>query len=142
MKYAHSNNEIGDYHALDNHLVNVATLSREFLANTKLERFAYLSGLFHDLGKINPDFQKKLKEQSNNRVDHKGLGVAFARKLTNSGFLCRIIAAHHGGLKNFKSFENNRKTKMKKTTNSYIYIYIYIYPPNIKNSCCLLNISS
>jgi len=106
MKYAHSNNEIGDYHALDNHLVNVATLSREFLANTKLERFAYLSGLFHDLGKINPDFQKKLKEQSNNRVDHKGLGVAFARKLTNSGFLCRIIAAHHGGLKNFKSFEN------------------------------------
>lgn len=106
MYIAHSKNDVGRRHDLYGHLISTADRANAFLQNKPLSDLAYLAGILHDLGKIHPDFQNKIQEQSDDRVDHKGLGVAFAKKLTNSEFLCRIIAAHHGGLKNFKPFEN------------------------------------
>lgn len=95
---AHSANDTGREQPLVEHCQNVADLAINF-TNPLLQVYAKYAGIFHDIGKLHPEFQEKLKNSSNKRVDHKGLGVGLAKKYC-SKILQFVVAGHHGGLKN------------------------------------------
>ena len=53
MFYAHSvdGRQVSEWQLLDEHLVNVAELARRFAEEFGAGEWAYLAGLWHDLGK-------------------------------------------------------------------------------------------
>src|SRR5690606_29622574 len=80
--FAHSGilHDKSDWQSLREHLQAVAKLAAELAEHLGLEKAAYTAGLFHDLGKYNPDFQLRLEGQ-NIRVDHSTAGAAVLTKL-------------------------------------------------------------
>ncbi len=60
--YAHSlkGRPPEEWQALDEHLKNVAKLAADFARPFGGEKWAYLAGLWHDLGKYSNAFQAKL----------------------------------------------------------------------------------
>jgi len=77
-------------HDLDAHLNAVAKLAQQFASTFNLDSstWAYLSGLWHDLGKYSPDFQTYLYsastahgEEPKSRVNHSSAGALHARQL-------------------------------------------------------------
>ncbi|HNO75577.1 MAG TPA: CRISPR-associated helicase Cas3' [Nitrosomonas mobilis] len=95
--YAHSNNQLGKWHPLAEHLRFVGLLARKFAANTKWSDEAELSGLLHDLGKYADRFQARLKGQDSG-LDHwsQGAWVALAEHHAITAALA--IQGHHVGL--------------------------------------------
>ncbi len=95
------------WHYLDDHLRAVAEQAREFAEVFGAGELAYLAGLWHDLGKFNPEFQKYLvachdasrngKEAPTKKVPHAIHGSSFARK-AKIQLLSQIIYGHHGGI--------------------------------------------
>lgn len=105
MYYAHSKNDAGDRQGLLEHLRGVATRAREFAAPLGAADLAEAVGLWHDLGKFNPDWQQYLREcetdpkrRFGKKIDHKAAGALLA---CDGGYdkLALIVQAHHGGLK-------------------------------------------
>ena len=58
--HAHTPNSEGLWHDLLKHLIEVAEIAREFAEKFGAAEFAYVLGLLHDLGKVNPLFQEYL----------------------------------------------------------------------------------
>lgn len=103
--YAHSGNDDlkSDWQRLSDHLFSVAKLAAECARPIGLEKAAFIAGLFHDLGKYNVDFQRRL-EGINISVDHSTAGAQVLAGLT-SGYDKAIaeivnycILGHHAGL--------------------------------------------
>ena len=101
--YAHSANDLGERQLLVDHLRNVAILAREFAEHFDGGDLAFLAGLWHDVGKADPEWQRRLIECENGTrqrigIDHKCAGALLAEEvgLWTVGLL---IHAHHGGLK-------------------------------------------
>lgn len=63
MIIAHKDDK-GRVQSLDDHLINVARHSKEIGDQVGLGNFAYLLGLFHDLGKADEKFQRKIANSS------------------------------------------------------------------------------
>ena len=63
LPFAHSPNNRGIPHDLVKHLKDVAKQAK-FAAKFDAADLGYLSGLWHDLGKFNPAFQRYLKAQT------------------------------------------------------------------------------
>ena len=103
MAYAHTRNDQGKRHDLVDHLQAVAALASQFAAPFGASELAHYLGLWHDLGKFNPDFQNYLLQAETGKrsrgPDHKAAGVhvALEQKL---GPLALPLQGHHGGLKN------------------------------------------
>lgn len=93
-------------HALGDHLHAVALLAGQFAAHFSSADWAELAGLWHDLGKYQPDFQRKLRGEKFS-VEHSGAGAAYAMSLNPSMAypLAFVIAGHHAGLANWKRSE-------------------------------------
>ena len=51
-------------HLLDNHLKSVAALARRFAQSFGTGEWAYLAGLWHDLGKYSKEFQNMIRSAS------------------------------------------------------------------------------
>jgi len=102
MLYAHTPNDDGQWHALADHLENVATLAAGHAAAFGSADAAWWAGILHDAGKASVAFQDYLRlcfEQPNRKhttVDHKGAG--FLRALEILQPLAIPIQGHHGGL--------------------------------------------
>jgi CRISPR-associated endonuclease/helicase Cas3 len=105
-----------EWHLLKNHLEDVAKLAREFASAFGADDLAYCLGLWHDLGKCNPEFQKYLQACYANPAhkrrgpDHKAAGAKLAFDYIQP--LALLIQGHHGGLKSpadFKQWFNERK---------------------------------
>ena len=115
---------------------NVALLAAKFASPFGGEQWAYLAGLWHDLGKYNPAFQKKLYDANGieahietvpGRVVHSEAGGHLAcLKNWPTGvdrLLSWLIMGHHTGLADFSSEHIGAKAlkpKMEGTERSQI----------------------
>lgn len=106
--YAHSRegSDPSEWQSLEEHLCNVAELASQFAASFGYENWGRALGLFHDAGKVNPAFQRRLFG-SREQVDHgaPGASAALFRYTSalgdaNGCLLAFPIAGHHGGMPN------------------------------------------
>lgn len=107
--YAHTQNDQGNKHSLEEHLLSVAAMASKFskdFYHGQFERIAWLIGLLHDIGKVNPLFQKYLQDIEMGvpcrKTIHAPWSALFAHR-TNTQTEMRIIlglpiAGHHSGL--------------------------------------------
>ena len=102
--HAHSlpNKPREDWHELDKHLGDTARLADEFAADFA-PGWGYLAGLWHDLGKYQEAFQRRIDQDANAhvdiKVDHSIVGALVAQD-KRAAPLSFVIAGHHGGLSN------------------------------------------
>lgn len=104
QNYAHSTSEACQtWQTLADHLRQVASQAYERAAPLGLERAAFTAGLYHDLGKYDPAFQRKLAGEEN-RVDHSTAGAAVLLKdappqdQIPREMIAYAILGHHAGL--------------------------------------------
>lgn len=96
MYYAHSANDIGNWHPLAAHLSSVAHLAKAFASESAWRDEAHLAGLLHDLGKYADRFQRRLHGEESG-LDHWSQGASLA--LTNRAVGAALaIQGHHIGL--------------------------------------------
>lgn len=84
MFYAHSlEHDLNSdpWQELATHLNNVGNLAAEFCESFDSREWGRLAGLWHDLGKYDPDFQRKLRGERIS-VEHSGQGIAVANART------------------------------------------------------------
>jgi CRISPR-associated endonuclease/helicase Cas3 len=103
-------------HNLEEHLSGVASLASEFSSLFGSSDWAYLAGLWHDLGKYSKEFQQRIKllsgldahlEGKPGRVDHSTAGAlhAVGQFGTAGRVLAYLIAGHHAGLPDWHTGE-------------------------------------
>ena len=130
--YAHSKEgrPPSEWQPLEEHLKNVAEMSRSFAESFGAGDWGYLAGLWHDIGKYSDGFQKKLNiregsdahiETKPGRVDHSTAGAQHAFKsLGDKGkLLAYAIAGHHAGLLDGKSNDACLHDRLKKAIPDY-----------------------
>jgi CRISPR-associated endonuclease/helicase Cas3 len=108
--WAHSKNERGERHDLVEHLTRVASMAREFAEPFSGGALAEWVGLWHDVGKRNPEWQSYLLAREAKRphrmVQHAIWGAALAYHILRRvggrteewKDLALPIAGHHAGL--------------------------------------------
>ncbi len=115
----HQNSE-WEVHPLEQHLCKVADLANEFGASFHSSEWARLAGLWHDLGKYRPAFQKHIRKSSgydpnasissekDPKKNHASTGAIYAvdymKKQGCEAFgraLAYMIAGHHTGLPDY-----------------------------------------
>ena len=113
------------YHNLIEHLRGTANRAREFASALGAEEWAYLAGLWHDLGKYSDEFQAYIRQENgieahienvSGRVDHSTAGAQHAiREINMLGHLLSyIIAGHHSGLLDGRSEFACQEDRLKK----------------------------
>ena len=103
LLYAHSANDRGERQLLVDHLRNVARLARDLASPFDGGGFAFLAGLWHDVGKADPLWQRRLAECEKGErerigLDHKCAGALLAEE-AGQPMVGLLIHAHHGGLR-------------------------------------------
>lgn len=106
--YAHSTNANGICRGLVDHLKAVAEMAGRFGKPFGSQDIAYYAGLWHYLGKFNPEFQRYLAGD----LQRGGARLA-ANHLQLIGML---IQGHHGGLKALRDFSGWLQEKGKTAT--------------------------
>ena len=101
--YAHSKNDRGERHLLLDHLRSVAELASQRASPFGGGALAFLAGLWHDVGKADPAWQRYLRESEagvsgGGRIDHKCAGALLAEE-SGQQMIGLLIHAHHGGLR-------------------------------------------
>jgi CRISPR-associated endonuclease/helicase Cas3 len=103
MAYAHSRNTAGQRHDLVAHLRAVGHLTAQFADPLGARDVGYWLGLWHDLGKFDPQWQQYLLTceagEKVRSVDHKAAGTVLAAGRPDFGPLGLLIQGHHGGLR-------------------------------------------
>jgi len=118
---AHAGND-GVHHLLEDHLQAVAQLAAQHAGNEGgAAQWAYLAGLWHDLGKYRPGFQTYIRQVSEAHIEgklpansdktHSAAGALHALALLTHRYgpagekaarvLMYVIAGHHAGLANW-----------------------------------------
>lgn len=96
--FAHSENGNNLKHRLAKHLHETACLAESFVARDEYKPLFRLSGLLHDLGKYQPEFQNYLENGGRRgSVPHASWGAGYAGKLKHSDASI-AIDGHHKGL--------------------------------------------
>ena len=110
--YAHSleGKQPKDWQQLEDHLKNVAKESADFASLFKGEKWAYIAGLWHDVGKGSREFQAYLRNANEiidefakyycGKVDHSTFGAchAYIKSKEAGKVLAYVLAGHHTGL--------------------------------------------
>ena len=84
------------------HLVGTAQLAGKFAEKFGKEEWGYCCGLLHDIGKYSDEFQRKITEDTGEKVDHSTAGAQLCNKM--GGYyqiLSYCIAGHHAGLPDY-----------------------------------------
>ena len=99
--YAHSANDKGEWHLLYEHLQQVAEQTATYAECLGVPELGRCLGLWHDVGKIHPEFQRYLLQAKasvrRRGPDHK-MGGALLALQANLDLACFVLQAHHGGL--------------------------------------------
>lgn len=112
-----------NWQPLRQHLENVAARAAEFAAPFGANTWAFLAGLWHDLGKYSNEFQKYLESQSEacaeslpGRVDHSSAGAQYSvEKFPISGHILGYsIAGHHSGLLDGRAIDACQEHRLRK----------------------------
>lgn len=112
--YAHSLEGVPleKWHALEEHLQRVAELASDFAAEFSAAKWAYIAGLWHDLGKYSDEFQRYIRAANDahvegrpGQVNHSMAGAlqAMARFNKLGRILAYLVAGHHAGLPDWQS---------------------------------------
>lgn len=81
------------------HLQGTAELAEKFAAKFRKADWGYCCGMLHDIGKYSAEFQKKIKENLDIRVDHSTAGAKVCENLDGCYWLLTYcIAGHHARL--------------------------------------------
>ncbi len=123
--YAHSKEREPpeNWHRLEDHLKSVAEMARNFANDFGAGDWAYLAGLWHDLGKYSKEFQDKIRkdidahiEGVSNKVDHSTAGAQHAVSTINvlGHLLGYVIAGHHSGLLNGRDIKICQEARLSK----------------------------
>lgn len=101
--YAHTPNQDNEWHRLADHLLDVACRTGKLASKFKMGDFGYDAGLLHDVGKVNPEFQKYLRMckadlpgRPHTKIPHSVYGCYFCKE--DLEFIRPIIAGHHAGI--------------------------------------------
>lgn len=110
---ARLNQQSSRVETLREHLLAVSNRAAQHGDAFGAERWAALAGLWHDLGKVHPDFQQRIGSidtpgDDGKAVEHSGLGAALAAR-RHALPVAFAIAGHHSGLANLKG-EGKRST--------------------------------
>ena len=102
------------WQGLEEHLRRVARLAAGFAKAFQSDPWGYCAGLWHDLGKYQPEFQERLLG-SRVSVEHSGTGAALAfKKAQELGMpLAFVVAGHHAGLANHASSDPGLPTPLQ-----------------------------
>ena len=113
--FAHSENELGEFHNLKDHLISTAEKAKSFADKWNAGEIAYIAGLTHDLGKYSNQFQEYLLGKGSS-VEHSISGAYFlAENYKKFGpILAIMIAGHHAGLHNLADIKGKINIKKKK----------------------------
>ncbi|SHI91513.1 CRISPR-associated endonuclease/helicase Cas3 [Geosporobacter subterraneus DSM 17957] len=100
MYIAHTREIDSEVQSLKEHLEKTAAKARQYGDSFNNGDYAHICGLLHDLGKYSREFQNKIKNNLDDRVDHSTAGaIEIDRKVELFGkLLAYCIAGHHGGL--------------------------------------------
>jgi CRISPR-associated endonuclease/helicase Cas3 len=100
MYLAHTRENDPKTQNIKEHLENTANKSKDFANSFSNGDYAYICGILHDIGKYSTEFQNKINNNSNNRVDHSTAGAIEINKTIPmfGKLLAYCIAGHHGGL--------------------------------------------
>lgn len=88
--------------SVSDHLEGTGKKSGEFAAKFGKEDWGYCVGKLHDIGKYSVEFQRKIQDDTNERVDHSSAGAQLCNLL--GGYyqiLSYCIAGHHAGLPDY-----------------------------------------
>jgi CRISPR-associated endonuclease/helicase Cas3 len=107
--YAHTPSKDAPHrwHVLEDHIIGTAKTAYAFAKAFGSENAAFVLGIFHDLGKVNPAFQDYLKacneDEKLQSTPHAVCGASYLWKMLlrqNSPDACMAMCAlgHHGGL--------------------------------------------
>ena len=76
--YAHSENSRNEKHDLSKHLCQAAELAESFSCRESYKPIFYVTGLLHDLGKYQPEFQNYLENGGRRgSVPHASWGAGY-----------------------------------------------------------------
>lgn len=112
--WSHSENEQGERHDLVDHLRSTAASAEMFASELGIKDFAYILGLYHDLGKFHPAFQVYLDNPDAPRTvrDHSSAGAVHSCNSFPLGTLAAFgIAGHHSGLSDRAALQNRIREK-------------------------------
>jgi CRISPR-associated endonuclease/helicase Cas3 len=98
--FAHSENDKNNKHLLSKHLRETARMAESFACQDNFKPIFRISGLLHDLGKYQPEFQNYLINGGRRgSVPHAAWGAGYARKVKVDA-ASFAIDGHHKGLPN------------------------------------------
>ncbi len=103
--FAHSVPGAGQEHweILEDHLAAVAERAREFASKFGAAEWGEAAGLWHDLGKYRPEFQRRIRGEALS-APHAACGAVLALR-HHYGELALVIAGHHTGVANVDAVE-------------------------------------
>jgi CRISPR-associated endonuclease/helicase Cas3 len=144
--FAHTPNDKGDWHELGDHLEGVANCAKQFADKFHAGDLAYWIGLWHDLGKSNPEFQDYLEACSRNekheKVPHAIWGAVLAYRLLSHNTkddrwkeMALTIAGHHGRIDQPGSLSQRLEEHVKNNYKIFQHVVDYVKkippPPNV-----------
>jgi len=122
--HAHTPNDKGNWHRLSDHSEGVANCAKQFANKFQAGDLAYWIGLWHDLGKSNPEFQDYLeacqRDERHEKVPHAIWGAILAYQLLSHNIeddrwkeIALTIAGHHGGIDQPGSLSQRLEERMQ-----------------------------
>lgn len=105
MEYiAHIDDKGQRIQTIEEHLKGTAKLAGDFAEKFGKQDWGYCCGMLHDIGKYSIDFQKRIKGESEQKVDHATAGARVCmEKGRKYSFLEYCVAGHHAGLADYGS---------------------------------------
>lgn len=112
--YAHSRepHDPRPWEPLDEHLARVADLAAQFASAFDSAEWGRLAGLWHDLGKYRPEFQRRIRGEQL-QAPHAGVGAALAYQC-QAPPIAFAIAGHHAGLANHVEQHGTSQTPLRR----------------------------